>query len=160
MSLDRPSAAEFRREVVASVALNCLLAMDFVPNSKPPSVREMTSRELPRVLACVVAVERLSPGIEAELRRDTCDDPADLLERVVNGVKDLDAAARVVKERGHVDHVYSALMYTRKPPTATCERIRRIAVKAARVLGVEVPEDFDQRVGDRYDNAHGMLVKV
>jgi hypothetical protein len=73
-SLDRPEAAEFRREVVSSVALSCLLAMDFVLGAAPPSVREMTCRELPRVLSCIGKTQRLPASLELELRREPCDD--------------------------------------------------------------------------------------
>ena len=152
-------ASPFKRDVVQSVAMSCLLAMDYVPNSKPPPLREMVSRELPRVLSCILKTQGLG-GVEVELHRDFCDDPAGLLERVEQALRDVEAARNVVRNEGHHDAIFSAVSYMRKAPTATCARIEKISRGVARELGVAVPEDFDQRVGDAYDEIYGALMRV
>jgi hypothetical protein len=151
-------AEAFRQDVVKSVALSCLLAMDYVPGSKPPPIAEMVSHELPRVLSTVQKVQPLGP-VEHELTAPTAD-PVGLLQRVVEKITDFGRARDVVIDHGHEDMVFSALRYTRKPPTATCNRIRRTARQVAKVLCVDIPDDFDERIGEMYDVAHGMLVKV
>jgi len=148
----------FRQAVVKSVALSCLLTMDFVPRSKPPPVEDMVKHELPRVLKTVTKRQVLGP-IERELA-DYTFDPASLLQRVTDVVKNFDKATEDVTEHGHKDMVYSALTYTRKPPTATCDRISKMTSDVANVLGVNIPNDFNDRVGEMYDTAHGMLIRV
>lgn len=149
----------FHKAVVTSVSLSCLLSMDFVPHSKPPPVHKMVECELPRVLGVIARKQRLG-GIEIELHRATCDDPADLLRRVTDAIKDLDAATTAVIEHGHEDMVFSVMHYMRKPPTATQERIAKISREVAKTLGVEVPREFDAIVGDAYDAAHSHIVRV
>lgn len=150
----------FTKAVVSSVTLSCLLSMDFVPNSKPPPVKEMVQMELPRVLSVIMRTQNLGIQLERELHAGLCSDPADLLKRVSEAVKDHRAAAQEILERGHVDSVFSTLMYTRKPPTATSRRITKYTKDVAEVLGVDVPEELDAFIGDIYESTHGMLVKV
>ncbi len=151
-------ADRFRQAVVQSVALSCLLTMDFVPGTQSPPAEEMVSHELPRVLHVVTKTQFLG-GVEAELHTMT-HDPAGLLERVTAAVKDVDAACKIVTSSGHRDMVYSALSYMRKPPMATRTRIARMTRSVAEILGVNVPCDFDESVGDMYDAAHGTMIRV
>ena len=158
MSLTRGLTLE--RAIVSSVALSCLLAMDYVPKAKPPPIEEMIRNELPHVLATILQVETLGLALEGEMRHGTCADPADLLRRVAAAVRDPAKAAMQVLEHGHRDMVFSALMYTRKPPTASSRRIERMTRDVARVLQVDVPDEFDGFIGDMYDATHGVLVRA
>lgn len=150
-------AETFRRSVVKSVSLACLLTLDFVPGAKRPPVEEMVAFELPKVLRA--AREHLGP-LAVEIQAHRAADPADLLARATAAIVDHAAASALIIEHGHEDFVFSAMQYMRKPPTATSRRIQKMTHKVAAVLDVPVPEDFDDLVGDMYDVAHGMLVKV
>lgn len=152
-------AQTFHRSVVTSVSLSCLLSMDYVPGCKPPPVAEMVSIELPRVLSVITRKQHLG-GVEVELRQGVCADPAGLLKRVTDAVKDLTEASTLVLDHGHEDMVFSALQYTRKPPTATCARIKNISKEVASILQVDIPDNFDEFLGDVYDTTHGMLTRV
>lgn len=151
---------QFRRDVVSSVTLNCLFVMDFVPRSKPPPVADMVAHELPTVLSAVCKTQNLGPDVEAKLRGYAAADPAKLLDEACAAIKDVDKARREVVERGHDDMVFSALTYSRKPPTATNERIRRLTRQVAEILNVRIPDGFDDRVGETYDYLHGTIVRV
>ena len=148
----------FHRDVVKSVALSCLLSMDFVPGAKPPPTAEMVRHELPRVLRTVAQTQVLGP-VELELGNYTSD-PVDLLKRVTERVTDFEKARDAVVAHGHHDTVFSAMMYMRKQPTATCNRIRRVTKDVAAALDVDVTDDFEERIGEIYDATHGMLMRV
>lgn len=150
-------AETFRQAVVKSVTLSCLLTIDFVPGAKRPPVEEMVARELPKVLR--VAREHLGP-LALDIQAHIATDPADLLARATEAIIDHKAASNLIIEHGHEDFVFSALQYARKPPTATSRRIQRLTHEVAAALGVSVPKDFDDLVGDMYDLAHGMIIKV
>ena len=152
------SAPAFHRDVVKSVALSCLLSMDFVPGAKPPPADEMVRHELPRVLRTVAQTQVLGP-VELELGQYTAN-PVDLLRRVTERITDFPKASEAVITQGHLDTVFSAMMYMRKQPTATCNRIRRVTRDVAAALEVDVPDDFDERIGEMYDATHGMLLRV
>jgi hypothetical protein len=133
--------------------------MDYVPRSKPPSVEYMVKQELARVLSVVNKTQRLPPDITFELiDRGYTPDPVDLLRRVTKAVPDLESASREILDHGHKDMVFSALQYTRKPPTATNARILKITKDVADILQVEIPDDFDTLIGDVYDATHSMLI--
>jgi hypothetical protein len=159
MELEQTEAAAFRLDVVTSVALSCLLTMDFVPASRPPPISEMVGHELPRVLETVARTQRLG-GVEIELRRAVCDDPARLLDDVVRAIGDFPKARDAVIQQGHVDSVFSALRYTGKPPTATERRIEDMTRRVAAALRVDIPEMFDARIGDAYDATYRSITKV
>lgn len=150
----------FRRDVVSSVTLNCLFAMDFVPRAKPPPPSEMVARELPTVLSAVCTSQNLGLDVEAKLRGFATADPAELLNEVCAAVRDVEKARRDVVERGHDDMVFSVLTYSRKPPTATEDRIRRMTRQVADILQVRIPDEFYERVGETYDHLHGSIVRV
>jgi hypothetical protein len=157
--LVNPGAQEFQCAVVSSVALSCLLTMDFVPKSKPPPTADMVKHELPRVLDVVTKTQRLGP-VEVELQRGYCADPAELLLRVSQSVSDYAKATKAVLEHGHEDMVLSALQYSRKPPTATESRLQIMTRDVAVALNVDVPPGFHDFVGDSYDIVHGNLLRV
>ena len=150
----------FHKAVVTSVSLSCLLTMDYVPKSKPPSVEYMVKHELARVLWVVNKTQRYPPDIAFELDRGYTPDPVDLLNRVTQAIPNLDQASREILDHGHEDMVFSALQYTRKPPTATNARIKKITGEVAAVLDVEIPDDFDTLIGDVYDATHSMLIRT
>lgn len=147
----------FREAVVKSVALSCLLARDYVPQGAPPPTAEMVAHELPRVLHTLSAIQStVGMGLEALVATD----PPALLEATAARVVDVRRATALIIERGHQDMVYSAMTYMHKPPLATARRIQKVTMEVARCLGVDVSDDFDDGVGDMYDNAHGMLMRV
>lgn len=145
-------ATRFRQNVVASVAVSCLLTMDYVPNSKPPDTREMVQNELPRIL-------NLAPGISVP---PFSTDPAALLESCVSKLSDdeLTRASALVLAHGHEDMVFSALQYMRKPPTATSARIRRMTRAVSQILNVEIPDTYGSFIGDLYVGIHKSLIKI
>jgi hypothetical protein len=157
--LVNPGADEFQYAVVSSVALSCLLTMDFVPGSKPPPIHEMVRHELPRVLDVVSKTQRLGP-VDVELHRGYTDDPATLLVEVTRHIGDFPKATRAVLDHGHEDMVFSALQYTRKPPTATESRLQKVTRDVAVALKVDIPNEFHEFVGDAYDIVHGSIIKV
>jgi hypothetical protein len=150
----------FQRAVVKSVALSCLLTLDFVSKSRPPPIKEMVANELPRVLGV------LDPDVIslAGLRLDgPATDPADLLAQVTDRLivaKKVWPGADIVEKQGHVDPVFSAVHFYRKPPTATERRIQDYTMGVARVLNVAIDDAFDDDVGQAYDAAHTMLVRA
>ena len=149
----------FCQDVVKSVALSCLLSMDFVPKSKPPPIAEMVKHELPRVLSTITKTQSLG-AVEVELRHPVCADPVLLLKQTTKAITNFDLAREAVTDHGHEDTVLSALRYSGKPPTATCDRIADITRKVALVLEVDVPNDFDERIGEAYDSTHtGMITR-
>jgi len=148
----------FRQDVVKSVALSCLLTMDFVPKSRPPPIAEMVQHELPRILSTIAKTQSLG-AVEVELRHAVCADPVGLLEQTTTAITNFDLARDAVTDHGHEDMVLSALRYSGKPPTATCDRIAEITRKVARVLKVDVPDDFDERIGEAYDKTHTGMVR-
>lgn len=151
---------KFHKAVVTSVSLSCLLAMDYVPRSKPPSAEYMVTHELARVLSIVDKKQRLPLPLAQELDRGYTSDPADLLKRVTRVIPNLEDATQEILFHGHEDMVFSALQYTRKPPTATDARIKSITKDVAAVLDVEIPDDFDTLIGDVYDATHSMLIRT
>jgi len=157
--LVNPGEKEFRYAVVSSVALSCLLTMDFVPNSKPPPTEDMVKHELPRVLEIVAKTQRLGP-VEVELRTGYCSDPAELLIKVTRNVSEYAKATEAVLNHGHEDMVLSALQYSRKPPTATESRLRKMTRDVAMALHVDIPDGFHEFIGDAYDTVHGALIRV
>jgi hypothetical protein len=157
---DTMAEQKFQRAVVTSVSLSCLLTMDYVPKAKPPSVDYMVKQELARVLSVVNKTQRYPPELAFELDRGFAPNPVDLLRRVTHRILDLEEASREIIDHGHEDMVFSALQYTRKPPTATDARIKRITKEVAAVLKVEIPDDFDTLIGDVYDATHSMLIRT
>lgn len=157
--LVNPGEKEFQYAVVSSVALSCLLTMDFVPRSKPPPVAEMVKHELPRVLNVVAKTQRLGP-VEVELHTGYCADPAELLVNVTRSVSDYVKATKDVLNHGHEDMVLSALQYSRKPPTATESRLQQMTRDVAVALKVDIPDGFHEFIGDAYDTVHGALIRV
>lgn len=140
-------AADFAADVVRSVTLSCLLAMDFVPGSRPPPVAEMVRNELPRVLtvrSVLADVPRLRASLGTFAFADELErlPPAEALRAYASRaatVGALDAAGRLIRERGHRDGILAALKYRRKPPTATDERVADLTAAVAGVLGVPAP---------------------
>lgn len=152
-------AEAFRRAVVTSVALCCLLARDYVPGARPPPVAEMVARELPRVLKTVTRTQFLG-GVEVDLDAPIAPNPSDLLRRVTEAITDFPKASAAVMDHGHEDLVFAALRYTGKPPSATDRRIQKITVAVATALGVDITDAFHQHVGNVYDVAHSMLIRI
>lgn len=159
MELEQTEAAAFRLDVVTSVTLSCLLTMDFCPASRPPPIAEMVGHELPRVLETVTRTQRLG-GVEVDLRRAVCDDPARLLDDVVRAIGDFPKARDAIIQQGHVDSVFSALRYTGKAPTATEDRIAKTTRRVAAVLGVNLPEAFQDRVGNVYETTYRSITRI
>jgi len=159
MELEPTEAAAFRLDVVTSVTLSCLLTMDFVPASRPPPIAEMVNHELPRVLETVARTQRLG-GVEVDLRRAVCDDPIRLLDDVVSAIRDFPKARDAVSQLGHVDSVFSALRYTGKPPTATEDRIAVMTRRVAAVLGVNLPDEFQDLVGNVYETTYRSIARI
>jgi hypothetical protein len=145
-----PGTTEFQRALVTSVALSCLLTMDYVPGSKPPKIEEMVQHELPRILNIV-------PGITVP---PFTTDPAALLASCMSAITDFARAANLVISHGHEDMVFSALQYMRKPPTATAKRIRTMTQRVAKILKIPIPAGFEDFVGDAYEESHRSLVRV
>lgn len=158
MELEQTEAAAFRLDVVTSVTLSILLTMDFVPASRPPPIAEMVGHELPRVLETVTRTQRLG-GVEVDLRR-FCDDPVRLLDDVVSAIRDFPQARDAVCQLGHVDSVFSALRYTGKAPTATEDRIAVMTRRVAAVLGVNLPDDYQDRVGNVYETTYRSITRI
>lgn len=160
-TLERHDVALFQRAVVRSVTLSILLASDYVPKSTPPPVRELVSMELPRVLGTIMRQENLGLDIEPQLQAMFTPTPKELLRLVCGRVRDVKKATSLITERGHHDMVFDSLMYSRKPPTATEERIAETTQEVAECLGVAMDADEQiERVGSQYEQIHYQIVRA
>lgn len=151
----------FQKAVVRSVTLSLLLASDYVPDSTPPPIRELVSMELPRVLGTLMRQENLGLDIESQLQAMFTTTPKDLLQSVCGRLRDFEKATALITERGHHDMVFESLLYSRKPPTATEDRIAETTQYVAKILGVTIdPEEQIEYVGTQYEQIHYHIVKV